>query len=305
MVTVAHGTTGIGRHCAPSLDPFGGGPGGEQALYPQLLAPFVSAGFVVAATDYQGLGAPGIPAYLVGEIEGRNVLDAARAVHSFPEVRTSAATFIWGHSEGGHAAAFAGELASGYAPELHLLGMVAAAPAAELGQLAAVPGPLAPALAEPSPATGFLMLIVSAWSRMYQDEALASVLTPPAREEMEAADRLCGLELLQTYGSRPVQAFIQSNPATTAPWPEYLARNTPGSVRTAMPMLVVQGEADPLVLHRTTAAFVRRLCTLQNTVLLKEYPGADHSGVIAPAMPDILNWMRDRLSGRAVPSSCG
>ncbi len=70
-------------------------------------------------------------------------------------------------------------------------------------------------------------------------------------------------------------------------------------------MLVVQGEADPLVLPLTTAAFVRRLCTLQDTVLLQEYPGADHSGVIAPAMPDILNWVRDRLSDRPVPSSCG
>jgi hypothetical protein len=70
-------------------------------------------------------------------------------------------------------------------------------------------------------------------------------------------------------------------------------------------MLVVQGEADPLVLPRTTVAFVRRLCTLQEAVLLSEYPGADHSGVIAPAMPNILNWMRDRLAGRAVPSSCG
>ena len=34
------------------------------------------AGYVVAATDYEGLGTPGLHPFLVGESEGRSVLDA-------------------------------------------------------------------------------------------------------------------------------------------------------------------------------------------------------------------------------------
>ena len=36
---------------------------------------------------------------------------------------------VWGHSEGGHAALFTGELAARYAPDLKLVGVAAAAPA--------------------------------------------------------------------------------------------------------------------------------------------------------------------------------
>ena len=39
---------------------------------------------------------------------------------------------VGGHSQGGHAALFAGELAGSYAPELRLGGVMAAAPAADL-----------------------------------------------------------------------------------------------------------------------------------------------------------------------------
>ena len=41
------------------------------------LQSFLDAGFVVAATDYQGLGTPGVHPYLVGISEGRGTLNAA------------------------------------------------------------------------------------------------------------------------------------------------------------------------------------------------------------------------------------
>ena len=42
---------------------------------------------------------------------------------------------VWGHSQGGHAALFSGELAPDYAPELKLVGVAAAAPATNLVEL--------------------------------------------------------------------------------------------------------------------------------------------------------------------------
>lgn len=48
---------------------------------------------------------------------------------------------VWGHSQGGHAALFAGQLARSYLPDLPLVGVAALAPATTLGEnLAALSG---------------------------------------------------------------------------------------------------------------------------------------------------------------------
>src|SRR6185312_3545075 len=128
IVAWAHGTTGIARKCAPSLRP---------AVFQQMrgLRELLARGYIVTATDYPGLGTAGPHPYLVGVSEGRAVLDSVRAARNFKNASASDRFAVWGHSQGGHAVLFAGELARNYAPELHLTGVAAAAPATELGRL--------------------------------------------------------------------------------------------------------------------------------------------------------------------------
>ena len=57
ILSWAHGTSGFAGICAPSLFTSQGGVG--PYLLPGL-ADYLHAGFVVAATDYQGLGTPGL-----------------------------------------------------------------------------------------------------------------------------------------------------------------------------------------------------------------------------------------------------
>ena len=72
------------------------------------------AGDVVVVTDYPGLGTPGPHPYLVGESEGRAVLDSVRAVHDLlGRAGAADATAIFGHSQGGHAAVCADALGGG------------------------------------------------------------------------------------------------------------------------------------------------------------------------------------------------
>jgi hypothetical protein len=78
------------------------------------------------------MGTPGLHPYLLGESEGRGVLDSVRAARAFAAASASAATILFGHSQGGHAALFANEIAPTYAPELDVVGAVAAAPASQL-----------------------------------------------------------------------------------------------------------------------------------------------------------------------------
>ena len=128
IVAWAHPTSGIVPRCAPSLAIF---------LFEQIqgLRSFVRDGYVVAATDYPGLGTEGPHPYLVGTSEARAVIDSVRVAGSLPGAGGGKKFVVWGHSQGGHAALFSGIIAKTYAPELDLLGVAAAAPATDLTAL--------------------------------------------------------------------------------------------------------------------------------------------------------------------------
>ena len=147
------------------------------------LTEMIARGYVVAATDYPGLGTPGTHPYLIGVSEGRAVLDMVRAAMAMPEPGASERFVVWGHSQGGHAALFTGELARQYAPELKLLGVAAAAPATYLGELFAadIDGRIGRALAS---------FALWSWSRIY-DVPLDAVLFPQAIPAFERVAAGC------------------------------------------------------------------------------------------------------------------
>ena len=130
IVAWAHPTTGIVPRCAPSL---------ARVFFSSIqgLQSMLQRGFVVAATDYPGLGTPGPHPYLVGISEGRAVLDSVRVARQMPGAGDGRTFAVWGHSQGGQAALFTGILAGSYAPELQLVGVAAAAPATDLATLLA------------------------------------------------------------------------------------------------------------------------------------------------------------------------
>lgn len=116
LIAWGHPTTGIAPRCAPSvgIDPFDSIEG---------LRALVGAGYAVVAPDYSGMGAEGPASFLIGESEARTMLDIARAAKHLPRVQASDELIAWGHSQGGHAALFTGQLAPEYAPELTVRGV--------------------------------------------------------------------------------------------------------------------------------------------------------------------------------------
>src|SRR6201986_2461869 len=125
IVAWAHPTSGVTPRCAPSLAIF---------LFQQIqgLRSFVERGYVVAATDYPGLGTPETHPYLVGDSEAEAVIDSVRVASNMPGAGGGKRFTVWGHSQGGQASLFTGLMARTYAPELTLLGVAAAAPATDL-----------------------------------------------------------------------------------------------------------------------------------------------------------------------------
>jgi alpha-beta hydrolase superfamily lysophospholipase len=131
VISFGHDMTGVASTCAPSGAP-------NMAGYAGLLRRMVQGGYVVVATDYQGLGVEGPPHSLIDTATlGNNLIDAVRAARRLvPDASNRWAAF--GTGQGGLAAWAADERAATYGAGLDLVGAVALSPFADLSDLADV-----------------------------------------------------------------------------------------------------------------------------------------------------------------------
>jgi acetyl esterase/lipase len=287
----AHGTTGVARACAPSLtdDPFEG--------IPDMSGP-LEQGWVLALTDYPGLGTPSPHPYLVGASEGRAVLDSVRAAHEVDiGVDLSDQYAIWGHSQGGHAALFAGQLAGEYLPDYDLVGVAALAPATRLqDNLAVIQGTEA--------GNVLTIFAVESWSDYYggvSDDILTSDVRRPAERIAESCINqpsryrvvISGLRLPDTITARD----ITTDPA----WTDRLDQNTPDPAGIAAPLLVAQGLDDRIIAPAVTQAWVTDRCAAGAPTRWHTYRAVSHPEIVGPGGNDALAWSIDRFDG--LPSS--
>jgi alpha-beta hydrolase superfamily lysophospholipase len=268
------------------------------------LSDYLKAGFVVAATDYEGLGTPGIHPYLLGASEGRGVLDAARAARHLPGLDTSSTVMIYGHSQGGQAALFAGELAPTYAPDLHIAGVVAAAPATGLSTiLGVVTTSVGQSIME------FTIPVAYTWARTYRDLPLSDLFTPNGQKvAASVVTHGCLGSLIEAIGSQHLTAtsIFQPGAPTNPVVIAHAKSNDPGRSKTPAPILVVQGTADTTVPPALTDEFVSKMaCPIGDTVDYLHVTGATHGTVVNVSVPTITTWMTARLAGTAAPSTCG
>jgi acetyl esterase/lipase len=294
VVAWAHPTTGIVPRCAPSLAIF---------VYQQIAGsrPLTEKGYVIAATDYPGLGTPGPHPYLVGVSEARAVIDSVRAARTFPGVNGSRYA-VWGHSQGGQAALFTGIISESYAPELTLVGVAAAAPATELATL----------MTDDLHSTGgrnLTAMTVWSWSRIY-DARADSVVAPAVMPIVDHLAEECIespfdiLERGRTAAPLAQEFLIVKNPAEVEPWRALLERNTPGPLPPALPVFLAQGTSDGLVRPEVTEDYMNRLCEAGSRVQMLLLPGVSHGLAAAKSADAAVGWMTDRFAGRPAPSDC-
>ena len=292
IVSWAHGTTGVASGCAPSID--GTATVGD-------LAPLVADRDIVVAADYRGLGAPGLHPYLVGDSEGEDVLDAARAARSLVGSAASNSVVVLGYSQGGQAALFAGEIAQSYAPELFVAGVAAVAPVTSVLELAPT-GDQPP----PSGQSAFTAMVLFAWARHYRTFGLASVLTPAGLAGLSAVSTSCVDGVASLFDAvAPSRFFLpgwEQDPAVQAA----NRANRAGGSPTSAPILVVQGTADEVVPFDRTTSFVgRSLCRSQyDTVDYLVERGLGHSQVLGDAGGAIDRWVQARFAGGSTVDSC-
>lgn len=295
IVAWAHPTSGIVPRCAPSLAIF---------LFQQIqgLRSMIARGFVVVATDYPGLGTPGPHPYLVGESEGRAVIDIVRAARSLPRVGEGKDFIVWGHSQGGQAALFAGMMASVYAPELKLLGVAAAAPATDLAKL----------MSDDINSIGgknITAMTLWSWHRVY-GTAIDKVVDPRAMPVIDRLAQECiegpfDLIVRQRTG-RPLEQYFLTvqDPSKAEPWRSLLEQNSTGVLSPEIPIFLAQGTNDQVIDPAVTQAYMDKLCKAGSKVRMVMLPNIGHGRAAQASAKAAVNWMTDRFTGKRPPDDC-
>lgn len=295
VVAWAHGTVGMGDACAPS-----------RSSNPLLdtegwLEQMMSLGWVVVSTDYTGLGTPGPELYLVGEAEARDVLNAVRAVRSIPDADASARFALWGHSQGGHSVLWSAHRASELAPDLELVGVAAAAPAAELIDIIG---------AQWNTVIGWAIGAEVAVAWPAADPALqpADVVSVAGMNSYERLADECSYDksLLAEAVIREAagKQFFSSNPVANTEWRDYAQSQIPPVLPDSIPVFMAQGTGDEVVLAWPNAVFQERWCAAGANLSTLWMGGVGHLQAADAAGPEVVRWLSDRFDGRPAERNC-
>jgi pimeloyl-ACP methyl ester carboxylesterase len=247
----------------------------------KLLNSWLKAGYAVVQTDYEGLGTPGAHPYLIGVSEGRSVLDMARAARAL-DPKIGKDMVIVGHSQGGHAALWAGSLAPKWTPDLKLRGTLALAPASHLGEQ----GALLAALTSPSGLSGLAAMIVRGVDIADPSLNLQGLLSDQAKALYPQIDAKCLSDLSKPDsfgGIAPSNLFAQG--ANLSPFIAALNANDPETVKIKGPVQIEQGKADTTVIPSFTDQLNAAYKKAKLTVTYKTYPGVDHTGIVTKSAP--------------------
>src|SRR3984885_2065755 len=295
IVAWAHPTSGIVPHCAPSLAIF---------LFEQIqgLRSFVRDGYVVAATDYPGLGTPGPHPYLVGVSEAHAVIDSVRVAGGLPGAGGGRKFVVWGHSQGGQAALFTGLIAKTYAPELELLGVAAAAPATDLVTL----------MNDDIDSVGgknITAMTLWSWQRVF-DANMDKVIDRRAKPAIDRLAQECiegpfDLRRRQLTEQPLEQYFLTvKHPSDIEPWHRLLVENSPGVLPPEIPVFLAQGTDDVIIHPDVTKAYEDKLCKAGSKVHMLSMPNIGHGRAAQASTQAMLGWTSDRFTGAPAPDDC-
>lgn len=297
VIAWAHGTTGFAEGCAPSIL-----QDGLEAGAMMIQDRVVEQGWAIVATDYTGLGTQGPHPYLIGEGEGRSVLDAVRAAHELEAAALADETVVWGHSQGGHAALWTGQLEPTYAPELDLQGVAALAPASDL------PG-LIEGLGAITGGEIFGSFVVAAYTAAYPELDAADYLRPAARIIVPELAQRCLAERSTIVSGLQTFLFdrsIWTGDPNRGAFATRLEQNVP-SGPIEVPLLIGQGADDTLIQPAAQEAYVEARCAADQSVDYRTYAGRGHVPLIepdSPLIPELIAWTVDRFADAPAGDTC-
>lgn len=297
VISWAHGTSGLGDSCAPSL----AGPALPERDLPYL-ATWMKQGYAIVASDYAGLGTPGLPAYLNGRSTAHNIVDMVKAGRGFAarklsvRERLSRDWAVIGQSQGAGAAIYTARYATRFGgPELRYRGAVGTGTPAYIEKIVDLVGPQFPPSLGPG-TTAYLAYIFAALRSVHPELGINGILTATGRKYLAMAETTCVDDFENDLKGVSVTSFftkpVMTLPRFTAVAQDYLAMPESGFDK---PFFMGHGLLDTDVPYVLTAPYVAVLLGNHQPLTFKTYP-SDHSGTLIKSQADTVPFVA-RLFG--------
>lgn len=334
VMTWAHGTTGSAQNCGPSqvIDPavplneyflVGGNSWTDYGI--PAVEEFLKEGYVLVATDYQGLGGGGRHQYSVAATNAMDTINAARAVTSMKETGANKKTIVYGWSQGGGAViALAGmpeyiQQTGTVSDNPDIVGFVALAPQ-DISILAPA-GKLDQATADKyfqdsqkmflDNVFNFTHATMFYWGTQaaFPNLKLSDIFTD---EGVKVANEIYSNKCMHTasdtfnfnYGSS-YASLLKQKPTNTVAWAQAMLKGGVPVVKPMAPVQIYFGSKDTAVPPMMHKLYQEQACKLGGNVGRMQLPGEQsHFTTPGSSKPFYLSWVKDRIAGKSLANAC-
>lgn len=334
IVAWSHGTTGTAQNCGPSqvLDPAQdlneyfliGGTSWMDFGVPAA-TDFIKQGYVLVATDYQGLGGGGKHQYAIAATQARDLINSIRAAGSLGLSGANKKAVIYGWSQGG-GSVLAAASSTAYINQsntafdgIDIIGAVALAPDA---LSAVVPKE---ALADEASALkmyqelaagfsdsvfNFSHLAMNMWAMegTFPGLKLTDLFTADGVKIIdEIQSKKCMHAGADTYNFNVGSAFktlFNPQPVNVLGWVQAIVDGSIPADKPVMPVQIYWGDKDTVVPPVQGEVYRQQKCALGGNVERIHLPGQSHFSTPPAAQPLYTQWITDRFDGKPLADGC-
>ena len=291
VVSWAHGISGLGDSCAPSKV----GPVLRQRDW-SYLRTWMRQGYAVVASDYVGLGTPGLMPYLDGKATAHSVVDMVKAGVAFtagkkPRLRLSKRWVTIGQSQGGGASVYTARYATQYGgKQLDFRGAVGTGTPAYIEDYVKLLGPQDPPLT--ADLNAYLVYIVASLRDVHPELRINEILTDAGKHYVGLAEVQCDEEFAKTMDGVLISTLFKEpmalRPGINEALDDYMKMPESGF---DTPVFMAHGALDIDVPYAQSARYGEQLEARGEPVRFETYP-TDHSGTMQASLEDTIPFVR-------------
>jgi pimeloyl-ACP methyl ester carboxylesterase len=286
---------------------------------------FIKEGYVIVATDYQGLGGGGKHQYAIAGTNGRDVINSVRAASSMKGPGAGKKAIAYGWSQGGGAILAAASLLDYQslqgtaADNLQYLGFVGLAPDDQAAMLRNPPtdelgaNKLINEFTQANVPNIFLFAhyVMGLWGAQaaYPHLKLTDILT---NEGAEFVDKLASNKCVHVmadsfnyaYGEK-YKSLLKPQASNSLAWVKALIDGSVKPVKPVVPVVIYWGTKDTAVPPIEHELYQKQMCAMGANIQRVQLPGEQtHFSTPGVSAPMYLAWIKDRIAGKQLANGC-
>lgn len=335
IIAWAHGTTGTAQNSGPSQVENPAAPLNQYFLIGgnsytdygiPALQKFISAGYVVVATDYQGLGGGGRHQYAVAITNGRDVINSVRAVSSEKLGGAGKTSVALGWSQGGGAILgmasdrdYIAERGTA-SDDIVFKGFVGLAPydvGVEIGDKVIDQAAADRIIKDLSNRFSldmlnfihYAMLVWGTQAAFPEQLKLTDIFTDEGALVLDdilsnKSVHVAADTVNFTYGAN-YRSLLRTAPTNTLAWVNAFKKGSVPSLRPVAPVIIYFGTKDTVVPISMGKLYQEQMCETGAPIQRVQLPGEQsHFTTPGAAEPLFVQWIADRLADQPVKNLC-